>query len=298
MLQDTEGLIAVRLHHPLSDEFGAEHYFNIRSPLEAVSALDANYPKFRAAFAKQPAYWIVIDGELTTFESAHDLRLQMPVKREIHFVPKVSGNAFLGAALVGAIFPTLGATATTVLGGLLMAGLLMGLSMLIAPKKSKKETEKKDNYAFSGPENVTAQGVPVPLIYGRVHAGSVVVSASLYLGTDLPPNLPPPPPATVPEYPSTGTPGLQPPPTGWPPIEMSTFEPPNYEHGYVRRIGPRGWDYLGNVNKNIVVNGKSSRQDVDYFKSPPQHWGGAPVLYYGWDRLEGFHAYNARALNW
>lgn len=299
-MQDTEGLIAVHLHHPLADAFGPEHYFNVHSPLEAVSALDANYPSFRSAFAKISEYWVVIDGELTTFESAKDARLQMPIEREIHFVPKVQGNAFLGPALVGAIFPALGATATQIFGGLLMAGLLMGLSILIAPKKPKKEeeTKKDENYAFSGPENVTSQGVPVPLIYGRVHAGSVVISASLSLGTDLSPDVPPPPPATVPEYPSGATPGLQPPPSGWPAIAQRNFRPTNYDHGSVTKVGPVGWDYMGNVSKMVIANGKAQRADVDYFRSPQQVWPGHPVAYYGWDRLEGFHTYNARLLNW
>lgn len=295
---DTEGLIAVHLHHPLSEEFGALHHFNIHTPIEALFALDANYPNFRREFEKAPAYWIVVDGELQTYKDFKDPQIKLPVKHEVHFVPKVGGNQFLGVALVGAIFPAIaGTTTASIIGGILMAGVFLGLSMLLAPKKAKTEDTKKDeNYAFSGPENVTAQGVAVPLLYGRCHCGSVVVSASLMLGTDLSPDVPPPPPATVPEYPSGGS--VAAPPGGWPAIAQRNFKPTNYDHGSVTKVGPVGWDFMGNVSKMVVVNGKAQRADVDYFRSPRQVWAGHPVDYYGWDRLEGFHAYNARLLNW
>ncbi|HMF68441.1 MAG TPA: hypothetical protein VK602_12625 [Phyllobacterium sp.] len=300
MQQETEGLIAVHLHQPLSEEFGDLHHFNIRTPFEALHALDANYPKFRREFAKHPAYWIVVDGELKTYEDFRDQTAKLPVKHEVHFVPKVTGNQFLGVALVGAIFPAIAGTVTAqILGGLLMAGLFLGLSMLLAPKKaSEKDTEKDQNYAFSGPENVTQQGVAVPLLYGRCHCGSVVVSASLMLGTDLSPDVPPPPPAAVADYPTNATPGLTPPPGGWPAIEKNLFKPLNYDHGSISRVGPKGWEYMGVVGKMIVVNGKAQKADVEYFRSPRQVWPGAPVTYYAWDRLTGFQQWNARLLNW
>ena len=88
-------------------------------------------------------------------------------------------------------------TTVNILGALLVTGVMVGLSFLLKPKppKAAKEKGKNEGYSFSGPENVTEQGVPVPLVYGRVYCGSVVISAGLEVndepmtttgGTDLP----------------------------------------------------------------------------------------------------------------
>lgn len=286
---DTDGLVAVHLHQPLSDQFGALHHFHIRTPVEALRALEVNLPGFRQAVQQTSAYWIVVDGELRTYDDTTDPRVQLPVFNDVHFVPKVSGNAFLGPALIGALFPALGATATQVLGGLLMVGLLTGLSLLIAPKKKKEKEEKKDeNYAFSGPENVTGQGVAVPLLYGRCHCASVVVSASLMLGTELPPD-----PAlglmsvqqdvSFARILSRQAPPdeLEPPEGGWPPIIQTSFVP--------MRVGPQGWEYLGAVGKMLVENGNPEKAQVEYFASLDRK--------YGWDRIDGFRLYNGRLIS-
>jgi predicted phage tail protein len=297
-MTDTDGLIAVHLHHPLSDQFGALHHFNIHTPLEALVAIDANYPSFLREFQKVPEYWIVVDGDLKHYSDFKDPEMKFQVHHEVHFVPKVEGNAFLGTALVGAIFPSLvGTTAATILGGLLMAGVFIGLSLLLAPKtKKEKETKKDENYAFSGPENVTAQGVPVPLLYGRCHCGSVVVSASLILGGDLPPDGSAGLQTMM--LASFDDPGLEPPPSGWPPIEEFYFRPVDMSAPAMRLYGPKGWDYVGTVGKMLIDNARPEKAEVDYFRSPRQTWAGAPAEYYGWDQASGFHIYNPRMLAW
>jgi hypothetical protein len=84
-------------------------------------------------------------------------------------------TALTGGAITG--------VAATIIGGVIALGLMVGASMLLAPKTKKKpsgeDTKKDESYMFSGPENVTEQGVAVPLVYGYVHTGSVVVSAGL-----------------------------------------------------------------------------------------------------------------------
>lgn len=180
MTDGVQKLVNVHLYPPLSDKFGALHSFAIRSPQEAVRALDANYPDFVAEFRKCDRYVIIVDdNEVREGDNAAIL----PVSHDIHLLPKIEGQAFLGVALVGALFPALVGTLTAqILGTLLVAGVLFGLSMLFKPKQPEKQQtvdRKDESFAFSGPENVTAQGVAVPLIYGRVFAGSVVVSAGL-----------------------------------------------------------------------------------------------------------------------
>ncbi|MNL81044.1 Bacteriophage lambda tail assembly protein I [compost metagenome] len=40
--------------------------------------------------------------------------------------------------------------------------------------------ENGASYNFNGPVNTTAQGNPVPLLYGRMIVGSSVISAGIY----------------------------------------------------------------------------------------------------------------------
>lgn len=171
-------LVKVHLYGALAERFGAEHEFAINSPREAVWALDANFPGFKREFAKCERYVIVGDDDVRDGEAG-----LLRVARNVHFVPKVEGQAFLGTALVTWLVPSLtGTLAAQIIGTVLFAGLAIGLSMLLKPKQPEQATteDKKDeSFAFSGPENVTAQGVAVPLIYGRVFAGSVVISAGL-----------------------------------------------------------------------------------------------------------------------
>ena len=156
-------LVAIRLHGPLADKYGGEHHFAIRSPREAINALDANYPGFRHDFLKHPTYGLIVDGDWRDEENTFDVA-NSPVSREMDIAPMVEGR------LAAAIVPLLGyigitGVAATVLASVITIGLLLGVSMLLTPKPKKKTTEdaptSQDNYMFSGPENVTAQGVAV-----------------------------------------------------------------------------------------------------------------------------------------
>ncbi|WP_240600504.1 hypothetical protein [Solilutibacter silvestris] len=58
-----------------------------------------------------------------------------------------------------------------------------GVTQLLSPQpKLKKPSERADNtpsYNFSGPVNTSAQGHPVPLLYGEMIVGSAVASAGI-----------------------------------------------------------------------------------------------------------------------
>jgi predicted phage tail protein len=41
------------------------------------------------------------------------------------------------------------------------------------------DNDPRKSYSFSGIQNVSRQGVPVPIIYGEVFTGSIVVSAGI-----------------------------------------------------------------------------------------------------------------------
>ena len=272
MIHD-RALASIYLHGPLGERFGETHRLAVSSPIEAVAALDANYPGFLREFAKVEAYGLYADGDWR----GGDMAGQMPFSRELHFCPVIEGQAFLGAMLVTAIFPGIAGTTASIIGGVLMAGVMFGLSYLLAPKAPSSDTTKDDNYAFSGPENVTGQGVAVPLIYGRVYAGSVVISAGLDLGTDIAATVPVAAAPDAPPSTAISPPGTAAPPGGWPPIVFDNLGRP----------GPQGWHYVGMAaaisDMTVVATGNDQvGKTVDTWQHPT-------ATRYFYNRVRGFY---------
>lgn len=174
----TQELVTVRIHGPLGDKYGVEHHFAVRSPKEAIDALDANHPGFRADFLAIPSYGLIVDGDWRDEDNCSDVA-NAPVSKELDICPIIEGRIF--GAIVSAVTAITGLTgvAATVIGGIITIGLMTGISLLLAPKQKKtsRDSGKDENYMFSGPENLTEQGAPVPLIYGQCFVGSVVISA-------------------------------------------------------------------------------------------------------------------------
>lgn len=111
--------------------------------------------------------------------------------------PVGGGFLGLGQGAFGAIGPfatglhtgfTLGAAASSAIGAIGAAMVIGGVAQLISPTPKlgganirgvDDETDPRRSFSFSGVQNVTRQGVPVPIIYGEVFTGSVVITASL-----------------------------------------------------------------------------------------------------------------------
>ena len=89
--------------------------------------------------------------------------------------PAVGG--FLGTSLGSGLF---GASVSKALGYIGLSLVVGGVSQLLSPSPpSIPEASKLQSFSFSGIVNVAEQGLPVPICYGRVITGSVVISAGL-----------------------------------------------------------------------------------------------------------------------
>jgi predicted phage tail protein len=185
----------VRLYGELGRRFGRLHRFDVATAGEAVRALMANFPGFEKALADYAPGWHVLAGadDVAAPERLHD-----PAAGTIKIIPAVAGaksgwmGVILGVVLIAAaIFmpATIGAISlwgsTTVAGlvGTIGVGMALGgIAQLLSPQpkyQAGSDAEKKQSYVFSGPVNTTQQGVPVPLVYGRMTVGSAVVSMGL-----------------------------------------------------------------------------------------------------------------------
>lgn len=268
MIQTLEP-VPVRLHGPLAAKYGAEHRFAVATPREAVRALSANFPGFRRDFLEIERWTFVVDGELRDGEAFVDA----PLSREIDIVPVIDGEAFLGAALIGFLIPSIAGTlAANILGGLLVAGLLLGASLLFtpsAPKDTKKDPAKDDNYAFSGPENIVSQGAAVPVLYGRAFCGSVVVSAGLELAEEF---------GTV--RPNSAFDGPHAHEADVVPGPVPTLG--NVKVGNKQVQGPsqdgHPWTYVSHV----ILVAPAGRYEVDIFRNSAKTWQ--------WDKVRGYLA--------
>lgn len=199
----------VQLHGHLAEQFGNMPLeVDIATPVEAVRALSALKPGFRNELRKG-SYHILLKHLDRYFDiGEEDLSLQLGKASEVHIVPVIEGakssttgsvlKIVLGVALVaGAFFLApvaigaaggMGATAFGVgsvgvtYGQIAMIGVglaIAGVSQLLSPQSSAKKEEDDRSYIAAPSENVTQQGVSVPIVLGRYMVGSVVMSVGI-----------------------------------------------------------------------------------------------------------------------
>jgi predicted phage tail protein len=176
---------------------------DVATAAEAVRMLVANFPGLEQHMAEQ--YYRVTVGTYDLEESEiHDPAGQQDIK----IMPVVAGagaagRIILGVALIALAIavPGLGAAAgakaaATIFGtgfssmalsvGFLGASLVLGgVAQLLTPVPKIPQGPDTDNdprktFNFSGIQQTSRQGVPVPCVYGLTLVGSVVISA----GTD------------------------------------------------------------------------------------------------------------------
>ena len=102
------------------------------------------------------------------------------------------GGGFLGLGMGvggGVGFGALGTVASSLIGGIGAALTLGGVAQMLAPVPSTAainsiggtggSSDPRESYSFNGVQNVSRQGVPVPIIFGEVICGSITVSAGI-----------------------------------------------------------------------------------------------------------------------
>jgi predicted phage tail protein len=170
----------------------------VSSAAEAVRFLLANFPQLEQHMADQH-YRVSVGSYDLAVDELHDpAGLQ-----EIKIVPVVAGagavgRIIAGVALIGLSILTAGATigllglaaplaispilvgigASLVLGG--VAQLLTPVPRTVGPgSTSDTVKDPRKSYSFSGIQNTSRQGLPVPIVYGETLVGSVVISAGI-----------------------------------------------------------------------------------------------------------------------
>lgn len=183
----------VKLYGWLGEKYGKVFHLEIATAAEAVRALCANFPDFKADVARDDVEFAVITGKRNGLSKD---QLADPLAGDtLKIVPMPTGAKSGGIfqTIIGIVLIVVGVVLNAVPGGsafspyLINAGIALVLSgvatMLTGTPKAPKvaETEAPENRAsdlFNGPVNTSAQGNPVPVCYGGpIRVGSYVVSA-------------------------------------------------------------------------------------------------------------------------
>ena len=169
---------------------------DVASAAEAVRFLLANFPQLERHMADQH-YRVSVGSYDLTENELHDPAGQQDIK----IIPVVSGAGTVGRIIAGVVLIALsfavgagvfGAALAKNLGAIAVAkgiGISLaigGVAQLLTPVPtvgmgSQKDTDKdpRKSYSFSGIQQTSRSGVPVPIVYGETVTGSVVISTSI-----------------------------------------------------------------------------------------------------------------------
>jgi len=164
----------------------------INSSVDAIRFLLANFPKLQSHMIEQN-YCIKVGNY-----SIDENEIEMPVgSQHIKIVPVVAGSKrgigkfIAGIAIVGFVVATGGVGALGIAGGtgfLAAAGnigiylALSGASEMISPTPKPpgvSDDPQQRNFSFNGVQNTGRAGVAIPVVYGEIFTGSLVVSAGI-----------------------------------------------------------------------------------------------------------------------
>ena len=193
-------LSKIKLHGKLAKFIGYKEFdVKVNSVAQAVSFLVHNFPE--AEKYMNPQYYMIkVGNDFIDKDEIH-----YPVgKQDIKFIPVIAGRGnlgkiVLGGALIAMSFGVGGLFATPLsfsAGGFAAAGLgakaafgigagllLSGVSGMLFPipdqQQFASEEDPRISFSFGGVQNTSRAGTPVPIVYGEILTGSVVISAAV-----------------------------------------------------------------------------------------------------------------------
>ncbi|PJG83959.1 tail assembly protein [Caviibacterium pharyngocola] len=173
-------MVNVRFYGALK-QFGATFELEAETPAECIKALTSQIPKLRE-FIQQGLFTVRIGREyLDNRYLEKGLFYKLKAGMTVHITPVLKGakragifSVIVGVVLMVASYWTGGATFAA--GLAMVAGGVAQMLTKPPPMPNQQDTEKKQSTAFSNRANMTAQGRMVPLAYGRILTGSMVIS--------------------------------------------------------------------------------------------------------------------------
>ena len=190
------------LEGSLGNKYGKEFRLDVNSVGEAVRALSSQIPAFLDDL-RQGSFRIS-SGILSVDEAT--VNFQLGSAKQIIIRPVVQGakggvgKAIVGIALIALAFIAapvaigLASTAFSVGGVAVSWGTvalfgtslaLSGVAMMMSPIPKvgnygdRESPAERPSFLFNGPANTAEQGAAIPVVYGTVRTGSVIISTGL-----------------------------------------------------------------------------------------------------------------------
>ncbi len=194
----------IKLYGELA-EFVGHKEFEVKADTlkSAVSFLINNFEGIEKYMS--PKYYQVKVGNYAIGED--ELTYPIGTKEDIHFIPVITGagrglgKILLGAALIGVAILSPGAgfmagggfgfgstvagkfSFAAMLGNIGIGLVLTGVSEMLTPLPKRQEFNSEEDprlsFSFGGTQQTGRAGTPVPLVFGEIFTGSVVISGSV-----------------------------------------------------------------------------------------------------------------------
>lgn len=184
-------MVNVRFYGSLK-QFGSEFRLDCQTTAEIVQALTSQIPKLRQ-FIQQGLFTVRVGRDY--FDNRYleqGLSHKLKDDTTVHFTPVLKGSKrgglfgviagvaiIAGAIALGPLAGIISTNAAWIVGSVGASLLLGGVAQMLTKMPEMKmgtEKEKKQSTAFSNLSNMTAQGKPMPLAYGRMRVGSLIIS--------------------------------------------------------------------------------------------------------------------------
>jgi predicted phage tail protein len=201
-------LVEVSLLGELGRKFGRKYSFMASSPKDIFSALCNQLQGFKQYMETAHENGIgfrLVDSDPEGMDYAN---LVMGCRRLV-IAPIISGGGTIGRILIGvalvalAFIPGVGTATSAAIAAGAKAGLttvgsllfglgtslvLSGIASLLTPPVSnpKSDTAKKESFLFDRAAELTTQGSPVPILYGRFLAASPLIISSAITTQQVP----------------------------------------------------------------------------------------------------------------
>ena len=187
----------VKLYGKLAEFVGHKEFeVEINTVGKAISFLIHNFPELESYMS--PKYYQVKVGDSDIGKE----EIHYPIgKEDIHFIPVIQGAGGVGKVLGGALLIGLavatggtslalgfggftgGLGISAIVGNIGLALTLTGVSEMLTPtpqpQQFNSEADPQLSFSFSGIQNTSRAGTPIPIVYGEIFTGSLVISAAI-----------------------------------------------------------------------------------------------------------------------
>jgi predicted phage tail protein len=184
----------VRLYGGLAKFLNSRCFdLEVQNPAEAIRLLLANFPELEVHMSKN-FYKIIVEDFAIDLED-----LALPCGQgDIKIIPVIGGAGGVGRILAGValiafavVTAGIGLIATSLafsIGTIGASLVLGGVAQLISPvptiggsgaDNKNDEDDPRKSFSFSGIQNTSRQGTVVPVVYGEVITGSIVISSGV-----------------------------------------------------------------------------------------------------------------------